>query len=172
MFRKLLPLLSLSFVNVIGYSLLIPILPGILSRYVPSEENALYFGLLISSYSLFQFLFAPIWGGLSDKFGRKPILLISQIGTCFSWVIFGLAYFIDPSANIFGFNLALLILILARASDGITDGNVSVSNAWIADSTNSEQRARAYGYFGAIFGIGILAGPILGGLTTSTSIGF
>ncbi len=165
MIKKLLPIILLTFVNVIGFTLLIPVLPQITGRYIESVElQAVAFGALTSAYALFQFLAAPVLGSLSDKYGRKPLLILSQAGTMLSWVIFGLAWF----AGEYG----LLVIIIARVVDGITGGNISVAQAWVADATSPDKRTAAYGILGATFGIGFLFGPAIGGLSYTEEFGF
>ncbi len=171
MVRKLFPVLLLTFVNVIGFSLLIPVLPGIVEQYAPPEYAGVLYGALLSSYAIFQFLAAPLLGSLSDRFGRRPLLFLSQLGTLLSWVIFGSAYFM-PDWNIFGIALPLYVIAFSRVTDGITGGNVSVANAWIADSTTKEEKTHAFGIIGATFGIGFLVGPALGGISSSLGLGY
>ncbi len=169
--KKFFPILSLTFVNVIGFSLLIPVFPNIVRMYVPVQHISIAYGLLLSSYSLFQFIGAPILGALSDKYGRKPLLIISQIGTTLSWVIFAIAYF-TPNIPFLGLGLPIYIIILSRIVDGLTGGNVSVANAWISDITAHNERTKAFGLVGAVFGIGFLIGPALGGFSSSLDIGY
>jgi DHA1 family tetracycline resistance protein-like MFS transporter len=171
MFKKLFPILLLTFVNIIGFTLLVPVLPVIVEQYAPPEYAGVLYGGLLSSYALFQFLAAPILGSLSDRFGRKPLLFLSQLGTLLSWVVFGIAYFV-PEWQIWGISLPLYIIAISRIIDGITGGNVSVANAWVSDSTDREEKVEAFGLLGATFGIGFLIGPALGGLTSSFGIGY
>ncbi len=168
MFKRLLPILALSFVNVLGYGILIPVLPDMVGRFSEVQYPGLVYGSLISFYALSQFLAAPVFGSLSDRFGRRPLLLISQFGTMLSWVVFGLAYFFGDIALTNSLQLGLVIIIFSRIIDGITGGNASVAQAWIADMTTPEERTRAFGLEGAIFGIGFLIGPVLGGFSYST----
>ena len=171
MIKKFFPIILLTFVNVIGFSILIPVLPQIIRLYVPEHLIGVSYGILLSSYSLFQFIGAPILGSLSDKYGRRPILFLSQLGTTLSWVIFAFAYF-TPNLNFLGIGLPLYVITLSRITDGITGGNISVANAWISDMTTKEDKTKAFGLIGAMFGIGFLVGPALGGLTTSFGIGY
>lgn len=176
MIKKIFPIILLTFVNVIGFTLLIPVLPQIAATYLPTEElQAIAFGGLTSAYALFQFLAAPILGSLSDKYGRKPLLLISQTGTMLSWVIMGAAWFIDPSlkaGGATGVSIAFLVIIFARVVDGVTGGNISVAQAWVSDATKAENRTAAFGILGATFGVGFLFGPALGGLSYATEYTF
>ena len=173
MIRKLLPILMLTFVNVIGFTLLIPVLPGVAELYIKDPNlRPVVYGSLISSYALFQFFAAPILGSLSDKYGRKPVLILSQLGTAVSWVIFGLAWFIDPNIMIGRIPLSLFVIGLSRVVDGITGGNISVAQAWISDATSVKNRAKAFGLNGAMFGIGFIFGPSIGGLSATTQFGY
>ena len=166
--KRLIPVLLLSFVNIIGFVILIPVLPFLV------EENgagAMTYGALLAAYPLFQFLVAPLLGSLSDRYGRRPILLISQAGTLLSWLVFAGAYFV-PNVRVLTLSLPLLIVGLARVTDGITGGNVSVANAYIADITKPAQRTKVYGLMGAAMGIGLMLGPAIGGVTSSLGVGF
>ena len=171
MFKKLFPILLLTFVNIIGFTLLVPVLPVIVEEYAPSEYAGVLYGGLLSTYAFFQFLAAPVLGSLSDRYGRKPLLFLSQLGTLLSWVIFGLAYFV-PDWQIWGISLPLYIIALSRIIDGITGGNVSVANAWVSDTTERHEKVQAFGLVGATFGVGFLIGPALGGLTSSFNLGY
>lgn len=169
--KKLTPILLLTLVNVIGFSLLIPVIPEILQRLTGKSSGVLY-GMLFSSYAFSQFLAAPILGSLSDRYGRRPVLIFSQLGTLLSWVIFASAYFIPVQAEFMGWSLALIVLMVSRIIDGLTGGNVSVAQAWVSDKTTKDEKAKAFGLIGAIFGVGFLIGPAIGGFTVSTPIHF
>ena len=168
MFRRILPIILLTFVNVIGFSLLIPVLPFVVEQY---HGNAFTFGLLLATYPAFQFLASPVLGSLSDRFGRRPILILSQTGTLLSWVVFGLAYFV-PDISLERIALPLWMIAFSRIVDGITGGNISVANAYLADITRPQERTHAYGILGAVFGIGFIIGPVLGGWTANGDWGF
>jgi MFS transporter, DHA1 family, tetracycline resistance protein len=172
MFKKFLPIILLTFVNIIGFTLLIPILPEVIKTYIDESYSGLLFGVLISSYALSQFFAAPIMGSLSDKYGRKPLLFISQLGTTLSWVIFGIAYFIPAETNLMGISLPLAIIAFSRVIDGLTGGNISVANAWASDMTDEHDKTKAFGILGATFGVGFLIGPVIGGLTYSLGYGY
>jgi MFS family permease len=169
--KKYLPVWLINFVNIIGYSLLIPVYPAIIALYAKPGQEGWLFGLMQTSYAACQFLGAPILGSLSDKYGRKAILLISQIGTVIGWLIFGSAYFVGQR-QVGGISLALLIIMGSRILDGLTGGNISVANAWISDVTAKEDRTKIFGMTGAIFGMGFLIGPALGGFSSNTTIGY
>lgn len=168
---RLTPVLLLNFVNVIGFSLLIPVLPEVLKFYTGNSSGIVY-GLLLSSYAFSQFIGAPILGSLSDRYGRRPILLLSQLGTLLSWFIFASAYFLPRDLMIGSISVPLLVIALSRITDGITGGNVSVANAWVSDVTTREEKTKAFGLIGATFGVGFLLGPALGGFSVSYSIHF
>lgn len=166
--RKLFPAYLLTLVNVLGFSILMPVLPFIVESYGAPEW---VFGLLLTFYSAFQFIGAPILGAMSDSNGRKPILLISQAGTLLSWFIFIFALML-PETPILGLALPLWIIGLSRILDGITGGNASVTNAYVADITTRDEKSYIFGYLGGIAGLGMILGPGLGGLSASTSLGF
>lgn len=165
---KFLPAYLLTFVNTLGFSILIPVLPFIIEKYNAPEYA---YGIILSLYAFFQFLGAPILGGLSDRIGRKPVLVISQLGTLLSWLIFGVAYFVSED-TFYLFALPIWIIMVARILDGITGGNISVTNAYVSDVTTAQQKSTIFGYLGGIAGIGIIIGPGLGGLAAGTSLGY
>jgi MFS family permease len=166
--RRFIPVAFLTFVNTIGFTILIPVLPFVVDYY---NENAFSYGLLLSAYALFQFLFAPLMGSLSDKYGRRPILLLSQGGTLLSWMLFGMAYFV-PNFQVWGYSFPLLVILLSRIVDGITGGNMSVAQAYMADISKGMDRVKLYSYNGAVFGLGFLLGPVIGGYTSTTKYGY
>jgi DHA1 family tetracycline resistance protein-like MFS transporter len=138
------------FIDLVGFGIVIPILPF----YVTSERFAASpraVGLLLGAYSLMQFVFAPILGRLSDRYGRRIVLLLSIIGTGVGFVIMGVA----PT---------LAWLFAGRILDGITGGNISTAQAYIADVTKPEERAKGMGLVGAAFGLGFIFGPAIGGV--------
>ncbi len=136
------------FIDLVGFGIVIPILPLYAQRFGASP---LVIGMLLSSYSLMQAIFAPILGKLSDRVGRRPVLLISLIGTSAGFLLMGLAN-------------SLPLLFLARIIDGITGGNISTAQAYIADVTPPEKRSHGMGLIGAAFGLGFIFGPAIGGL--------
>ncbi len=165
---KFLPAYLLTFVNVLGFSILMPILPFVVKDYGAPEWM---YGLLLTCYSAFQFIGAPYLGALSDTIGRKPVLIISQAGTLLSWLVFVIALLL-PNVVVLGLALPLWIVMLSRILDGITGGNSSVTNAYISDITTRDEKSYIFGYLGGIAGIGMIIGPGLGGLSASTSLGF
>src|SRR5215208_6699644 len=142
-------------IDAIAWSMIVPVLPLYADRYGTSE---LVIGLLMSAYPLVQFFSAPILGKLSDRVGRRPVLLVSLIGTAVGFGIMGLA----PT---------LVWLFVGRTIDGITGGNISVAQAYIADVTPPEQRSRGMGLVGAAFGLGYIFGPLIGGAMSLISLG-
>lgn len=168
MSKHLFPAYLLTFVNVLGFSILMPVLPFIVESFGAPEW---IYGLLISLYSASQFIGAPILGSMSDSKGRKPILLISQAGTLLSWLVFVVAILM-PQYPILGLSIPIWIIGLSRVLDGITGGNTSVTNAYVADVTSRKEKSYIFGYLGGIAGIGMIVGPGLGGLAASSSIGY
>jgi DHA1 family tetracycline resistance protein-like MFS transporter len=143
------------FIDLVGFGIVIPVLPLYAEQFGVSET---VIGLLIGIYSVMQFLFAPILGKLSDKVGRRPVLLFSLIGTSIGFLVMGLAD-------------ALWLLFAARVIDGITGGNISTAQAYIADITPPDQRSKGMGLIGAAFGLGFIVGPALGGVMSRISTG-
>lgn len=135
------------FIDMLGLGLLIPVLPFIVRQF---SESAMTVGLLSMSFALFQFFAAPILGRLSDKYGRRPLLLFSLLGSAIGYLLFGLAH-------------SLVLLFVARVVDGISGGNVSIAQAYIADVTDPAHRSRNFGLLGAAFGMGFIIGPAIGG---------
>ncbi|MBI2885332.1 MAG: MFS transporter [Candidatus Omnitrophica bacterium] len=143
------------FLDLIGFGIVIPVLPLYAERFGATPLAA---GCLLAVYSAMQFLFAPILGRLSDRVGRRPVLLVSVIGTAAGFLLMGLAN-------------TLWLLFVARAIDGITGGNISTAQAYIADITPEERRSRGMGLIGAAFGLGFIVGPAIGGLLSHISLG-
>ncbi len=135
------------FLDLLGFGILIPQLGVYAVRF---EASPLLVGLLLAVYSLMQFLFAPILGGLSDRYGRRPVLLYSIAGSAAGYVLFGVAG-------------SLTVLFLSRIIDGISGANVSTAQAYVADVTTGEGRAKGMGIIGAGFGLGFILGPAIGG---------
>lgn len=142
-------------IDIIGIGLIIPIMPDLIQEVTGLVEKdpqvARLGGLLISIYALMQFVFAPILGGLSDKYGRKPVLLIAMLGFALDYVIIAIA----PT---------MAWLFVARIISGICGSSLTVANAYVADISNPEDRAKNFGMIGAAFGLGFVIGPALGGL--------
>ena len=144
---SLFPILLVNFIGTLGYSIILPFLIILVIRFGGDE---LIYGIMGATYSFFQLIGAPILGNWSDRYGRKKILLLSQVGTFLAWVLFIVALLI-PDTKLFNMNtssgsllltMPLVILFLARALDGITGGNVSVANAYLADVTTEDDRKK------------------------------
>lgn len=143
------------FIDLIGFGIVLPLLP----RY--SEQfgaKGFAIGAIISSFSLMQFFFAPVWGRLSDRIGRRPVLLISLAGSAMSYALFAIAAGYQGSTG-------LMILLASRVFAGICGANLSVASAYIADVTTPENRSKGMGMIGMAFGLGFILGPALGGLS-------
>src|SRR5213082_1859151 len=144
------------FIDLVGFGIVIPVLPfyaeGTKFGATPREV-----GLLFASYSVMQLIFAPVLGRLSDKYGRRPVLLISLLGTSLGYLILGFA-------------TTLWMLFLGRIIDGISGGNISTAQAYIADVTTKEDRAKGMGLIGAAFGLGFVFGPAIGGVLSRWGI--
>lgn len=147
MVSRLLPILGITFVDILGFSILLPILPYFVKHFGASDLTV---GLLFSTFAACQFVAGPVWGNVSDRIGRKKVLIISQIGATIGWTM--LAF-----ANTLG------LVFIARIVEGISGGNISVTQAYVADLVEPKDRARAFGYVGAAFSAGIVFGPALGG---------
>ncbi|RUT32692.1 Tet(A)/Tet(B)/Tet(C) family tetracycline efflux MFS transporter [Arsenicitalea aurantiaca] len=136
--------------DAIGIGLIFPILPSLLREVTHDAEIATLYGVMLALYAAMQFLFAPVLGMLSDRFGRRPVLLVSLFGAAIDYLIMAFA----PE---------LWMLVLGRAVAGITSANMAVAVAYITDITPEADRARRFGYFHAMFGVGFIIGPVLGG---------
>jgi multidrug resistance protein len=148
MVAKLLPILGITFIDILGFSILIPIMPYYVQHF---GASIIMVGVLFSTFGLCQFVAGPVWGNVSDRIGRKAVLIISQVGATIGWVMLAFA----PT---------LAWVFAARIVEGISGGNISVTQAYVADRVEPEQRARAYGYVGAAFSAGFVLGPAAGGL--------
>lgn len=144
------------FIDLIGFGIIVPSVP-LYSRHFGARGWEI--GLIIAAFSAMQFFFAPIWGRLSDRHGRRPILLLSTAGAALSYLLFGF------SALLENHRAALWLMILSRAFAGICGGNITVAQAYIADITPPEQRSRRMGLIGMAFGLGFIFGPAIGGLS-------
>lgn len=152
-FKRILPVIFIVFVDLMGLTIIIPIL----SYYAISfDASPLMIGLLAATYPLMVFIFGPILGALSDRFGRKPVLAIAQVGTFLSLLLLGFAN-------------SLWILFLARILDGITGANLPTAQAAITDITTPRTRSQGFGLIGASFGVGFILGPIISALALAFS---
>ncbi len=153
--RTLTTLFLIDFTDLVGFGIVIPLLPLYAEHYHPAPW---IFGLLMAAYSAMQFVFSPILGRISDRVGRRPVLLISLAGSIAGAVMFALA---DSLAWLFA----------SRLLAGIAGGNIATAQAVIADTTPPEQRARGMGLIGAAFGLGFIAGPALAGALSPIGLG-
>ena len=174
---SILPILSVNFIGTLGYSIVMPFLIFLVAKF---GGNSVIFGILGATYSAFQLIGAPVLGRYSDIYGRKPVLLISQIGTLLAWLIFLVALMM-PNISLWEVNsawvgdftltLPLIILFLGRALDGATGGNISVANAYLVDISNEENRKSNFGKMAASSNLGFIIGPVLAGLLGATALG-
>lgn len=168
------PLLLSNFIGTMGFSIVLPFLVFLVLDF---GGNSLVYGILAAIYPAFQIIGAPILGKWSDKIGRKKILLISNGGTFIGWMIFLVALLV-PTLNIYSVNsiilgtfiitLPMVILFLARALDGITGGNISVANAYLADVSTDKNRSKNFGKMAISSNLGFIVGPALAGLLGAT----
>jgi len=166
--KKALPIvISTIFIDVLGVGILLPVMPQLIfSIFEPAgysfKGSLIMLGWLTAIYPLMQFVSTPILGQLSDRYGRKPVLSFSLVGTAIGYVLFAIGVITK--------NIPLLFF--ARAMDGITGGNLSVARAVIADVSPPEKRTKNFGLIGAAFGIGFVAGPYIGARLASPSTSF
>jgi DHA1 family tetracycline resistance protein-like MFS transporter len=151
--RPLLIIFLTIFVNLVGFGIIIPLLPFYAETFGASP---LVIGLLFAVFSLCQLVAAPALGDLSDRYGRRPILIFSLVGTVVSFVMLAVAH-------------SVAMLFAARIVDGLSGGNISTARAYVADITAPKDRARAYGIIGAAFGLGFILGPALSGILSGIS---
>ena len=144
-------LVSTAFMGAMGIGLVNPVVPYLAARFAPERDLALIVSMLTISYSGAAFLAAPALGALSDRFGRRPVLILSVLGSALGYLLFGAAH-------------AIWMLICGRLIDGFTAGNFSAAFAALSDCTKPEDRGRNFGYMGASVGAGFIAGPAIGGV--------
>ena len=144
------------FIDLIGFGILIPILP-LYAQTAPYNASPFEVNMLFAIYSWMQFFFAPVLGKLSDRYGRRPILYVSLMGSAVGYLVLGLAN-------------TLFLVFLGRIISGITGGNISTAQAYIADVTSKENRAKGMGLFGAAFGLGFILGPAIAGFLSKYGI--
>jgi MFS transporter, DHA1 family, tetracycline resistance protein len=174
---SILPLLLINFVGTLGFSIVLPFLVFLVTDF---GGNALVYGILSATYPAFQLIGAPLLGRWSDLYGRRKILLLSHLGTLAGWIIFFVALFL-PVSDLFKVNSAIIgtfvitlplaVLFLARAVDGLTGGNVSVADAYVADISSDENRSRNFGKMGMASNLGFVIGPALAGILSGTVYG-
>ena len=149
--KRILIIFLIIFTEILGFSIVLPVLPFLA---LSLGLNVFQIGLILSIFSLCQLFASPITGKLSDRYGRKPLLIISQISTFIGFILLGLAN-------------AVWILILARLVDGLLGSNMTVSQAYISDVSEPKNRTKVYGYSSAVFGAGLIIGPLIGGILST-----
>ena len=152
-YSRVLPIFALVFVDVLGLTVILPLLHLYAVRY---GATPLEIGLVVAAFPLAQMIGLPVMGALSDRYGRKPLLLISQITTCLSFILLGLAD-------------SLSLIILSRLIDGLFGANISTAQAALSDITTDENRAQGLGLTGAAFGLGFIFGPVIAIITLELS---
>jgi DHA1 family tetracycline resistance protein-like MFS transporter len=160
MIRKLLPILGITFIDIVGFSMLIPMLPYFVTHF---NVSPFVVGQLMSIFCLCQFVSAPLWGSISDRIGRKAVLIISQIGATIGWAALGLAPNIAAALML----APITVVFAARIVEGISGGNISITQAYVADLVVPKERARAFGLISAMFAAGMVFGPVGGGILYS-----
>ena len=150
MTRPLIVIFIAIVLDAVGIGLIFPILPSLLKEVTHTDNVAPYIGVMTALYAAMQFVFAPVLGALSDRLGRRPVLLISLGGAAVNYLFLALA----PN---------LFLLFIGRAIAGLTSANMAVAMAYITDISPGDKRARRFGLFNAMFGIGFIIGPVLGG---------
>jgi MFS transporter, DHA1 family, tetracycline resistance protein len=174
---SLFPILLVNFVGTLGFSIVLPFLVFLVTKF---GGNAIVYGLLAATYPAFQLIGAPVLGRWSDIFGRKKVLLLSNVGTSVGWILFLFALSL-PSEKSFSIDIAflgtfvinvpLLVLFLARAIDGITGGNISIANAYLADLSSDRTRSKNFGKMAISSNLGFILGPALAGILGGTIYG-
>jgi len=144
---RLLPILGITFIDILGFSILIPLLPFFVKHFGVGD---IIVGGVFATYSLAQLLAGPLWGNVSDRIGRKRVLIVSQVGATLAWALLGWA----PG---------IAWVFVSRALEGFSGGNIGVTQAYVGDLVTQEQRGRAFAYVGAAFSAGFVFGPAFGG---------
>jgi DHA1 family tetracycline resistance protein-like MFS transporter len=162
---RLFTIFLIVFIDLLGFSLILPLLPYYAETF---GANAIVVGLLVASYAAAQLIGAPLLGRLSDRYGRRPVLLISVLGTLTGFLLLGFA---EPLGRFLSGLIApksshvfiLGVIFMSRILDGLTGGNITVAQAYISDVTDEQNRSKGLGLIGAAFGLGFIIGPAAGG---------
>ncbi len=171
------PILTINFIGILGFSIILPFLVFLVEDF---GGNGIIYGILSATYPAFQMIGGPILGRFSDIFGRKKVLFFSHLGTFIAWLIFILALFLPIKSflkidsNLMGsfvITLPLIILFIGRALDGLTGGNVSVANAYLADISTDENMNKNFGKISISSNLAYMLGPMLGGVLGATALG-
>ena len=149
--KALLVILSTVAIDAIGAGLIFPILPDLLTEVTGGGDIGFLYGVMLAVYAVMQFVFSPVLGALSDRFGRRPVLLLSLAGTLLDYLVMA-------------FSPLGWVLVVGRAVAGITSANMAVASAYITDITPAEQRAQRFGTVGAVMSLGFIIGPVIGGV--------
>ena len=173
---SLFPILLVNFVGTLGFSIVLPFLVFVVMKF---GGNAIVYGLLAATYPAFQLVGSPILGKWSDTYGRKKILLLSNVGTSIGWLLFLFALFLPSNSfsihivflGTFVVIIPLLMLFLARAIDGVTGGNISIANAYLADLSSDSSRSKNFGKMAISSNLGFILGPALAGILGGTIYG-
>ena len=174
---SLFPILLVNFVGTLGFSIVLPFLVFLVMKF---GGDAIVYGLLAAIYPAFQLIGAPLLGRWSDIFGRKKVLLLSNVGTSVGWILFLFALFLPAeksftidivSIGTFVISVPLLVLFFARAIDGITGGNISIANAYLADLSSDKTRSKNFGKMAISSNLGFILGPALAGILEGTIYG-
>jgi DHA1 family tetracycline resistance protein-like MFS transporter len=144
---RLLPILGITFIDILGFSILIPLLPFLVKKFGAAD---IMVGVVFAAYSLCQLIAGPVWGNVSDRIGRKAVLIVSQIGSTISWTLLAFA----PS---------IPWVLFSRALEGLSGGNIGVTQAYVGDLVEPKRRGEAFAYVGAAFSAGFVFGPATGG---------
>ena len=150
-------IVAITILNALGMTIVLPLFPFLLNEYVSDQDVAATMSVLVSIFAFSQFFSSPVFGALSDRFGRKPILLFSMFGSAIGYFLLGVGG-------------ALWVLFLGRIIDGLTAGNQSTLFAYVADSTEQDERGKWFGYLGGAIGVGFMIGPAIGGFLGGISI--
>ncbi len=152
-FKKILPVFVIVLIDLLGLTIIIPLMPLYAASF---GANAFVIGALGAAYPIMQFIAAPILGRLSDRYGRRPVLLISQIGTMVGFLLLGFAN-------------SLILLFISRIIDGISGANIATAQAVITDNTTEKNRTQGLGLIGAAFGLGFIIGPVIAFVSLAAS---
>jgi DHA1 family tetracycline resistance protein-like MFS transporter len=144
---RLLPILGITFIDILGFSILIPLLPFLVKKF---DAPDIMVGVVFAAYSLCQLIAGPLWGNVSDRIGRKMVLIVSQIGSTISWTLLAFA-------------TSIPWVLFSRALEGLSGGNIGVTQAYVGDLVEPKRRGEAFAYVGAAFSAGFVFGPATGG---------
>src|SRR5579883_2090252 len=145
--KALIPIFIVVLVDLLGFSIILPLLPFFAKQFNVSPQ---VIGMIAAVYSVCQFIASPILGSMSDRYGRRPVLIYSQLGSFIGFILLALA------GNVW-------LIVLSRVIDGLSGGNITIASAYVADVTDPKDRAHSMALIGIAFGLGFLVGPLIGG---------